>query len=129
MSVLSLTSVSDFYANVPKDTLNPGAGSVFISCIVGILVVFAVLAIIYFAMLVMSRLIAGGSRLKVTSPFDCTVQSLVEGPRTNEDDVVVVVATDNGEVAEILSPASGRVTFRVKKGSKVRKGQTLFIIQ
>ena len=129
MSVQSLAFVSDFYANVPKDRLNPGAGSVVITCIVGMLVVFAVLAIIYLSMLVMSRALASNNNVAVTSPFDCTVQSLTGISRANENDVIAIVVNDKGEVGEILAPTAGVVSLRVSEGSKVKKGQKLFVIQ
>lgn len=110
--------------------LYPAFGNVLMTCAVGILIVFAVLAIIYLVMMIISRALANkGDRTIVTCPFDCTVGSLVAGPRANEDDVVATVVADGGEEREILAPQSGFITFKVKKGDRVKKGAQLFIIK
>ncbi len=118
------------FVGLVSDPLHPPMSEVLLTCVVGILIVFAVLAIIYLVMLIMGRILADkGDRTIVVSPFDCTVRSVVEGPRANEDDVVATVADDDGEISEILAPSSGLITFKVREGDRVKKGAQLFVIK
>lgn len=101
--------------------------------LMGMLIVFGVLAIIYFALVVMGKLMGGVTKksakaFEVTAPFDGTVDYLVAGSRNvAANDVVLVMSAPSGK-NEVLAPSAGALKISVVKGASVKKGDTLFTI-
>lgn len=110
---------------------NVGFGKVLVVCVVGMAVVFAVLAILYFAMLLMGRILANknGKEVSVTSPFNCVITEVKAVSAVKENDVVAVVTCDDGKAQEILAPVSGNISPAFKVGDKIKKGQKLFTVR
>lgn len=108
-----------------------GAGKVLVVCVVGMAVVFAVLAVLYFAMLLLGRILAdkNGKQISVTSPFNCVVTEVKAVTDVKENDVVAVVTCDDGKAQEILAPVSGKISAALKAGDRIKKGDRLFTVK
>ena len=107
------------------------AGQVGITVLTGMLIVFAVLAIIYFAMSIMQVCFTSkkAAACTVTAPFDAYVEYLVAiNGSISQNDVVMVVSDAAGNKNEILAPAAGKLKISVRKGASVKKDGTLFTI-
>ncbi len=110
---------------------NISAGKVLVVIVVGMAVVFAVLAILYFAMLIMGRFMAdkNGRDVSVVSPFNCVVTEVETVSDVKENDVIAVVTCDDGKTQEILAPVSGKISTALKAGDRIKKGQKLFSVR
>lgn len=110
---------------------NISAGKVLVVFVVGMAVVFAVLATLYFAMLLMGRILAdkSGRCVSVVSPFNCVVTDVYTLSDVKENDIVSVITCDDGKTQEILAPVSGRISTAIKAGDRIKKGQKLFTVK
>lgn len=122
--VVSLTS------GLPVDNFT--AGQVAVTSLTGILIVFAVLAVIFIAMMIMQSVFTkkdkAAAAYTVVAPFDAAVDYLVAANGAVRDgDVVMVVSGASGK-SEVLAPGSGKLKLSVQKGSPVKKGDALFTI-
>ena len=111
---------------------NFSAGQVGVTVVVGLLIVFAVLAVIYVAMMIMQSFFTKKEKkaaaYTVVAPFDAAVDYLVAANgNVAENDVVMVVSGVTGK-NEVLAPAAGKLKISVQKGASVQKGDTLFTI-
>ncbi len=122
--VVSLTS------SLPVDGFT--AGQVGVTALTGILIVFAVLAVIFIAMMIMQSIFTRKSKpasaCSVVAPFDATVDYLVaSNGAVKANEVVMVVSGASGK-SEVLAPDAGELELSVQKGSSVKKGDALFTI-
>ncbi len=107
-------------------------GDLLPTVVVGLLIVFAVLAVIYICLVVMERIFrskAAARTHSVTAPFGGSVQSLSAGGNVGEGTVVAVVRDDAGAAFELLSPVSGTLKQNVQGGASFQKDDTLFWVE
>ncbi len=109
-----------------------GAGEVGVVALSGILIVFAVLAIIYLALLAMQAVFTKGEKTalcEVAAPFAGKVEYFVANPgRVEADEVVLVLSDASGRKNEILAPQGGRFKPAAHKGDAIEQGGVLFTI-
>ena len=108
-----------------------GAGDIASTVIVGMLIVFAVLAIIYLCLVVMERAFRPDAKDKtvvVESPLAGRVSRIVSGGAVKKSETVLELATADGDAA-ILAPKKGRANLAVQTGDTVAKGDTLFTME
>ena len=108
-----------------------GAGQVGVTVVTGILIVFAVLTVIFVALMIMQSIFTKNKKqaaYTVVAPFDAGVDYLVALPgAVKAGEVVMVVSGDSGK-SEVLAPGAGKLKLSVQRGSSVKKGDTLFTI-
>lgn len=108
------------------------AGQVGVVVLSGMLIVFVVLAIIYFALAIMQSFFAKEQKTEacaVTAPFGGKVEYFVARPGRVEAQEVVLVASDGtGRKSEILAPQAGRFKPVATKGGAFAQGDVLFTI-
>lgn len=100
--------------------------------VVGLLIVFSVLAIIYVCLVIMERVFRKNNAPEtnaVTAPLGGTVNALSPEGAVSEGSVVAVLRDKNGADYEIMSPVSGTLKFKVQNGATVRKNDTLFWVE
>lgn len=107
------------------------AGQVGSTVITGLLIVFAVLAIIYVCLVIMESAFHKSKKTvsTVVSPLAGTVESVQNIARAAKDDAVLVIASETGAFNEVLCPQAGKLNVFVKPGDTVRSGERLFTIE
>ncbi len=110
------------------------ASDVGATVVVGMLIVFSVLAIIFLSLVIMERVFrpkkaAQADAVAVTAPFGGVFEYAVADGIVQEGDVVAVVSDSAGTKSEILSPASGKVQLSLQSRNSIKKGEVLFTIE
>ena len=95
---------------------------------IGILTVFAALAIIYLALRIMEIFFVKKVKLIVTAPQDGEVAELLFDKTAQKNAPALILASD-GVRGEIASPAKGKIKYAVKAGAKVSAGAELFTVE
>lgn len=105
----------------------PGVGTV---VIIGMLIVFSALAVIYLVMMIMERIFRPGAKdSTVQCPFDGRLDTIVAAGAVEKGAVAAIATDSEGRRNEILSPISGNAKFQVKEGDAFRRGDTLFTVE
>ncbi len=116
-----------------SDVDNFTASDVGITVVVGMLIVFAVLAIIFVCLTIMERIFSvkkPAAKVKtVVSPFNATIESVASLTSVNVGEAVLTAVTDKGAMNQIFSPEKGEIKFSVKAGDHVKSGATLFTVE
>lgn len=107
--------------------LDISVGSVIL---VGILIVFAVLTIIFLVMTLLERIFRSrGRKSSVRCPFDGVLDKIVATGSVEKDAVAAIATDSEGRRNEILSPIAGQVTFVIHEGDAFKQGDTLFTVE
>lgn len=115
------------------DVNNFTAADVGVTCLVGVLIVFSVLAVIFICLSIMERIFRGKkptSAVKtVVAPFAATIESVSSVTSVKVGDAVITAVTESGTMNQIFSPEAGTVKFLVSAGDHVKKGAKLFTVE
>ncbi|MEA5051046.1 MAG: OadG family transporter subunit [Oscillospiraceae bacterium] len=108
------------------------ASQVGVTVLVGMLIVFAALTVIYLCMMLMERVFHNSGKGKadtVVSPSAGTVESVRNIAHAAKDEAVLVLVSDTGAASEVLCPDNGKINVFVKAGDRVRSGDRLFTLE
>lgn len=98
--------------------------------IVGLLIVFAALTVIFLVMVLMERIFRPGKKvLRVQAPFDGQLDTVVASGAVKKDAVAAIVTDAHGRRSEVLSPAAGVLLFSLAEGASFKRGDILFKVE
>lgn len=115
------------------DVNNFTAADVGITSLVGMLIVFAVLAVIFLCLSIMERIFRvkkPSAEVKtVVAPFSATIESVSSVSSVKVGDAVLTAVSESGTMNQIFSPETGTIKFAVNAGDHVKKGAALFTVE